>query len=982
MTNIATILNVVFLVIIGFGFLIGLMRGLNKSLIRLITILISVLVAIWVSGSLSNAVVKIDLSSLDLLKYEGQSASTIEEFLTLMIQSAGTFSEQTLQSLITLALGLFNVVFGGVLFLVIYLVFKIISLPVFWIASLIVNSISKSRATKRGKEYKKGALWGALIGTVTGLVSFVALFAPVSGYVKVFREVDAVISQNGGESIIGENEEMGLILNGYEQSLGVQILNSTGLGGLQLEIFDAVTTANIQDVKVSLIEQAQKMGEMVSAVLDITKIDFEAYINGNSEGIVIDLDALSHDIYVILNNELVGATKDSLVPVIKEGFNAYLEQATELDPELKEILSLVVNDALGIFDDVNEQKIKDFTHGVLNVFEIASSFEGERDITEESLIKAGEAIDSIVASGFISSETVNKIIDFASEDALADLSKDYPTTYEQIKQKLNGNITSYKTEMTAFSKLLKIADISGGESIMDDGVQIGEILDEAIGAGGQIVTKDTINGLVIEIIDQTIANEQKENGNDTILIEVLNSVKQNVNDRIVSYKTEFLSLKELYDISEILSEDADIAVVGVQIGQKIDSALSFDTAVIINRQTIDKLIVKLIDDEIKKVELDPAFTDSLQTIKQGFNGDIASYETEFSAMATLYSIKDLLEGDFDFQKKASELGAVIDDALSYNAKIVNKTLVNDFIQSEIEEGVSLNEQFGKTVDTVIQRLPLEFSYEQEFKYLEKLLNISKNLSNTKIEDLDKPVIWAGESQAKTIGERLDEIAPSVLFGDCGLTVIGTALDNFAEDNQKFKSITDQIIANYQDVKQNARVCGKASGYTYDQISNAIYGVYNSIIQEGHKVTGNLQFTSELASYYESKLNEIQGNLIIGKNGARAIAEYVAGEVQQIIDGYKSSLNVPSFAQSAFNDAIDQLTAYVSHYRNYLNASLNSEMEEPFNGSQAVYVTSEKQDFSGSFSFSSQKPASATDYVRANKPFSIVFEMLEEIINVL
>ena len=85
MTNIATILNVVFLVIIGFGFLIGLMRGLNKSLIRLITILISVLVAIWVSGSLSNAVVKIDLSSLDLLKYEGQSASTIEEFLTLMM---------------------------------------------------------------------------------------------------------------------------------------------------------------------------------------------------------------------------------------------------------------------------------------------------------------------------------------------------------------------------------------------------------------------------------------------------------------------------------------------------------------------------------------------------------------------------------------------------------------------------------------------------------------------------------------------------------------------------------------------------------------------------------------------------------------------------------------------------------------------------------------------------------------------------------
>ncbi len=192
-----------FLVCIILGFLFGWFRGFSKSLVRFIIVLAVTVLAFFVVPSITTAVLKMDISKLNI-NIGGVSAVTLGDLIIDLIEQVPIVqdlieSSPTLASVITLVP---QMLANVVLFIAFFFIFKWFSMIIYWIIAGIFFSKKKMGDKDRHK------FVGAVIGTVQGFLVAIVLMVPIFGVVETSRPmVEAIRAEQAAASTSESTEE-------------------------------------------------------------------------------------------------------------------------------------------------------------------------------------------------------------------------------------------------------------------------------------------------------------------------------------------------------------------------------------------------------------------------------------------------------------------------------------------------------------------------------------------------------------------------------------------------------------------------------------------------------------------------------------------------------------------------------------------------------------------------------------------------------
>lgn len=428
-----------------------------------------------------------------------------------------------------------------------------------------------------------------------------------------------------------------------------------------------------------------------------------------------------------------------------------------------------------------------------------------------------------------------------------------------------------------------------------------------------------------------------------ILVSTLNRIpeleKENITDGLASV-AQILDEVAGKDIDAI-----DYTAVGIALDESTASGF-------IEKEQVDTLASLLAEKSFESITPEDTLYETSQTIINGLQSGVTSYEKELTAIGKLIKVKNLMDDNFDFETDGTALGKIIDDTIAINADILNKDLIVDLIGRTMDDSVadSLGGEFSTYVQTIKSRLDLVNSYENEFGYLSKLVTISK--SDFSVENLNQP-----DENGKTLGEKLDEISPSILVGDIPLDVIGTKLNEYAAENSEYSNILDKVTANYEKIREQSAVNGKANGFTYSDIIGAISETYTAITDPSLRITGKSDFSTEIAAEYDKKLGLLQNNILMRENATKALAKYLATEVKGIL--LKPEFGIfPTLAKVAVK---------TQTYIDYLSTADENE-HEPYTDTVNLFA-----DKNGNTAQTQEDLPTGT---RINKPFSYLAELLK------
>lgn len=191
-----------FLVCIILGFLFGWFRGFSKSLVRFIIVLAVTVLAFFVVPSITTAVLKMDISKLNI-NIGGVSAVTLGDLIIDLIEQVPIVqdlieSSPTLASVITLVP---QMLANVVLFIAFFFIFKWFSMIIYWIIAGIFFSKKKMGDKDRHK------FVGAVIGTVQGFLVAIVLMVPIFGVVETSRPMVEAIRAEQAAASTSENTE-------------------------------------------------------------------------------------------------------------------------------------------------------------------------------------------------------------------------------------------------------------------------------------------------------------------------------------------------------------------------------------------------------------------------------------------------------------------------------------------------------------------------------------------------------------------------------------------------------------------------------------------------------------------------------------------------------------------------------------------------------------------------------------------------------
>lgn len=863
------IFNIVAVVLLGFGFLLGFWRGLRRALHRLIWIVVVTLLLFFTTSLIANVFMDIDVSGMNIV-ISGEKVTSIREFTLNTVATQFSLTPEQLAECSDFIMAIVILLLSGFLFLPVYLIFNIIGYTLFKIFNLVFIH-------DKGKP--KYRLFGGLVGVVTTCLILVTVFSPVTGYLNAYKTVSTAFKES--DQPLDGSEDIDKFLSDYESLLCVSVPNALGAKAFQLAYFNGLAKVNYKGNSILLTDEIDN----VSGVLPI----LIKYTGDNNAD--IDVSELKTAFSAIMKSKLVQSGIKPLTPIIKGA----VEKADFGTESFQVSLKSLVLDCLDSITEMDNEQISNCFNSLCDVFvQLADVTKSDFDVYSLNFASLGKSIDGLISSGLITNERmgafVGELIDSFSNSVGENAN--FKDTLSQIKEKFASGADSYQTEFSAVGKILE----------------------------------------AVKIIDQ-----KDEDGNSTFAFET----------------------------------DGD------KVGKIIDQTLALNSK-ILDKQLIDGFIVNLVDEFMPA---DESFNSTKATIKERIHGDIV-YENEFKAVGKIFEavkIADKKDEDgnstFSFETDGKEIGKIIDQTLALDSKIVDKQLIDGYIKNLVDDFVVTENGYESAKNSIIKRLDKSFSYETELGYVQKLIALSK--TEITIETIENK-----DENGLTIGDKLDEIAPSVLVGDCALTVIDSAFNSYASGHEKFESITGVLKQNFEDLKTNAKVMGKKDGYTYSEITAAFGSVYTVLSSETENmITGNEIFNNELAVLYENRLSELQENILVRQNGARATAAYVSAEVKGVVLKMKQTYSSPETAVVA--DKLDQLASYVQAYVDYLNREITPDSKnfnEPYNidirddnDSSVTGCFADVNDFTKFYG----NMGESSDRIRVNKPFSYFYELLSE-----
>lgn len=334
-----------FFIIIG-TVLTGLKRGLIRSSIRLGTIIAFTIIAGLITIPITNAILNIDVSSLNV-EYNGAIATNLSEVVKAFlfqingIESAANASPALMQLIENLP----SVIISFVVFTILSLVFLLISWLVYYIiqryalrSSKIEREIKKQqKLAKKSKQQgvvtqnqvmltkpKRNRFLGALVGLVQGVVLAFILFFPVSTICNIVgdlttTEKNVVEAEQTSENL---NQKSADLIRYYVGDSTLQYFDAynntfvsefVSMGGLNYAVFDEVTKINIENKDIKIRNEIFSLTKTYDDLMDILNIKQNTWKD-------LEINKINKLIINFLNNDLVSTLVPELMPYALENY--------------------------------------------------------------------------------------------------------------------------------------------------------------------------------------------------------------------------------------------------------------------------------------------------------------------------------------------------------------------------------------------------------------------------------------------------------------------------------------------------------------------------------------------------------------------------------------------------------------------------------------------------------------------------------------
>ena len=267
------------------NFLFGWMRGYQKSLTRLIIVLVVAVVAFFVTPLLTNAVLTMDISGLNI-RINGDLITNVKDYIITFLKSMTEVREAieaspTLEAFIT---ALPAMIVNTFLFTLIFFILKWISMAIYAIFAFTVFSKKKMESKNKIK------LLGAGIGVVQALVALLVLLVPVFGYVAIAGNMAESVSEVSTTSVayqtsIGAEdtattprinlEDAQAYATKYSDAFNntwiVKVYRVIGADKLSIAVFNELSKQKVNDIETNLSNEMNTAAELIPVAVNLTK---------------------------------------------------------------------------------------------------------------------------------------------------------------------------------------------------------------------------------------------------------------------------------------------------------------------------------------------------------------------------------------------------------------------------------------------------------------------------------------------------------------------------------------------------------------------------------------------------------------------------------------------------------------------------------------------------------------------------------------
>ena len=274
------ILNIVFVVFIGVGFLQGLC-GVKKSALKFTCFIVGIVLSAFLTPVISKAVMQIQLS------YNGQMMSLSNIVLDMINQSLNI---KDITSEIPALAELFQnipLMVGNLLvFIILCYIMSFISWVIYKVLALVFikkDSYEMRQGKKVKIKTKKYRWWGGAIGVVQGFILMFVTFAPISGIVGLVNELSAstvVVAEESVDyelsptaSLLNENlpKDIKELFEAYDKTA---VGWTTGIFGLDNITFNNISSIRVNEHTISLRDEVLNLSNVYDNISFLLKIDF------------------------------------------------------------------------------------------------------------------------------------------------------------------------------------------------------------------------------------------------------------------------------------------------------------------------------------------------------------------------------------------------------------------------------------------------------------------------------------------------------------------------------------------------------------------------------------------------------------------------------------------------------------------------------------------------------------------------------------
>ena len=740
--ELSTIVNLAYLIITGFfvfiGLIVGLSRGTIKSFSRLVCLVLSAFLAMIAVNMLLNnygtEATQAVMNEFDVTSQIPAEAIEIMEISPTLSQYASV-----------LVLGLV----APIVFLLLFIVFALVSFILGWIINLILKALFAGGKTKPSGASR---LVGMFLSILCGIVISCSLLMPFTGYLYKAGEVyEQLETQEVITTDSEEGEQVAEVLKGFKNSI-VGKLENAATGWM----FEKVTSYKTESgVESSVSKDIDTFVGVVPAVMNLQTLDFNDVEN-------IDVTPIRDMVAAIEPNETIRAI---IAEIMSYAGDKWYHGEEFLGVNLKEQLpdgyknsldsvlqKLSVTTKETVIDDLNE--FIDEIEGLAKAYPAflsfsESDFSNPATVNLSSLSAVIDAIEGTTYTKAIIAEVMASAgNDWANGSGIAVGSESFNLENE-LPAELKGVLQPFYEFLATTTTENVIEHLREFVSLFED-VQ-------ALYTKVEALTEQDFGGENFHDVDVAPLYE---------LADYIANPKANLTKQIVA---SFIS-----NAGRIWREGGEFMGMNFKAELPDDYKDSFDSAF-----------------------------ETMETATAENLGDVlTSFAQTIDSIAKTYNYVSLLQSTSDVNELAASLTTVLTSVTPNNVE-----LLTDVVSDVIKDAIGVDEATAQAVtgivNSALEKIAVSNAQEvlsevlsQDAEAINSLLNYvsaNENLSSLTADDVIDTVINSGVI-AQTIREYVvGEGAMTITLGETEKSEVSNAISNYIEQNPQITEEQTQTL---------------------------------------------------------------------------------------------------------------------------------------------------------------------------------------------